>query len=186
VGTLDQYRARLASEPLTVNQLGRIHREFERLGFGAANRAERLEISAALARYPGRLASTKDLTMGEAGRLIGVLQSCRNLPDLYAATRAARPAPRPGWRQLIAALAAALHTMQGMTDAGSETSPAATCWHQRTERHGGAEPWSECGRHGDCVDSGPCDCPCLTCLDCGSHLYLRNPAGHGHSRYWTS
>lgn len=105
--TLAQYRARLAAEPLTLNQLGAIHREFERLGFGEADRAERLEVSAILARYPGQLATTKDLTMGEAGRLVGVLRSCCNLEDLDAVLLAERPAPGPGWRQLIAAIVVA-------------------------------------------------------------------------------
>lgn len=109
---LEEYRARLAVEPLTLNQLGAIHREFERLRYDPYDRAGRLEISAILAGYPGELATTKDLTMGEAGRLVGALRSCRNLADLYAAARAARPAPRPGWRQFIAALAAAIRTVQ--------------------------------------------------------------------------
>jgi hypothetical protein len=105
--TLAQYRARLAAEPLTLNQLGAVHREFERLGYGRVDRVGRLEVSAILARYPGQLPTTKDLTMGEAGRLVGVLRSCRNLEDLDAAVLAERPAPGPGWRQLIAAIAVA-------------------------------------------------------------------------------
>lgn len=85
MASLEEHRARLATEPLTGNQLGAVHREFERLGYGRADRAARLEISARLAGYPGKLASTKDLTMGEAGRLVGALRACRAREDLYAA-----------------------------------------------------------------------------------------------------
>jgi hypothetical protein len=83
VGTLAEYRARLGREPLTSNQLGHVHREFGRLGFTEADRAERLRITATLARVPGQLASTKNLTMGQAGRVVGLMATCRTVRDLY-------------------------------------------------------------------------------------------------------
>lgn len=59
-----------------------------------------------------------------------------------------------------------------------------SCPHLRTVLVTGPEPWNRCGGHGDCVDSGPCDCPCVSCLDCGGHLYAANLPGHGHGRGW--
>jgi len=100
MGTLAEYRARLDREPLTSNQLGRIHAEFYRLGFHVtADRAERLRLTAILARVPGQLATTKNLTMGEAGRVVGLLTGCRTVRDLYALTE---PEPEP--RGLLAGL----------------------------------------------------------------------------------
>lgn len=110
--TLAEYHARLAVEPLTSGQLGAVHGQFRRLGYPVADRPGRLKISAALARYPGDLASTKDLTMGEAGRLIGALESCRNLADIEALAEPPEPEPTPvvmPWRDLMAALAVALY-----------------------------------------------------------------------------
>lgn len=93
MAALTDYRTRLSMEPLTRNQLGAIHREFYRLGFHvSADRAERLRITAALARFPGALASTKDLTMGEAGRVVGLMSGCGTARDLYAL---AEPEPEP-------------------------------------------------------------------------------------------
>lgn len=76
-------RSRLDTDPLTINQLGRIHQEFARLGFGRADRAERLRLTAELARS-GPIESTKDLSMGEAGRAIRALARCLTADDLYA------------------------------------------------------------------------------------------------------
>lgn len=108
VTSLADYRARLDTEPLTANQLGAIHREFRRIGFrGAAVRAERLRLTAILAGRPGELATTKDLTMGEAGRVARALIGCRTARDLYAL---AEPEPRskraPGPWEALAALIA--------------------------------------------------------------------------------
>jgi hypothetical protein len=93
---LEDYRARLKTEPLTVNQLGRIRREFERLGFAEADRAERLRITSQLAQVPGELATTNDLTMGQAGQVIRILTSCRSTWDLHAAAD-------PGWTARVRA-----------------------------------------------------------------------------------
>lgn len=99
MGTLAEYRARLDAEPLTLNQLGRIHREFARLGFRElADRAERLRLTAALA-WSEPIGSTKDLTMGEAGRAIGALTGCRTAAELYELAE-----PEPESRGLLAAL----------------------------------------------------------------------------------
>ena len=86
---LDRYRVRMASEPLTRDQLGAIHREFTRLGF--SDRDERLTLTAALARVPGPIGSTKDLVMGDAGRVVGALIGCRTAAELYSL---ATPEPR--------------------------------------------------------------------------------------------
>jgi hypothetical protein len=79
---------RLDTEPLTASQLGRIHREFARLGFHQTqDRAERLRLTAALARVP-ELGSTKDLTMGQAGRVIARPDP---LPDRGSRARGSLP-----------------------------------------------------------------------------------------------
>lgn len=81
----------LDMEPLTSNQLGAIHREFYRLGFHVSiDRDERLRLTASLAKVPA-LTSTKNLVMGEAGRVIRALTECGTVDDLYALTR---PEPR--------------------------------------------------------------------------------------------
>lgn len=66
--------------PATVRQVGRVHREFARLGWPVADRAGRLAACAVLLGLD-RLATSRDLSMGQAGRLIGVLSG---LPDLRA------------------------------------------------------------------------------------------------------
>jgi hypothetical protein len=75
---------RLETEPATPNQVGVIRREFGRLGLGADGRAERLAISAALLGLGG-LDSTRDLTMGEAGRLYRMLLDFRHRDELATA-----------------------------------------------------------------------------------------------------
>ena len=90
--TRDEWRALAESVPATPNQVGAIRREFRRLGFGPADRAERLRITGQLAQADGQLATTKDLTMGQAGRVVGALTGCRSLPDLHAATDPGRTA----------------------------------------------------------------------------------------------
>jgi hypothetical protein len=100
------YLARLDTEPLTPGQLGAIHGEFTRLGYrDPRDRAARLAVTATLARC-APIATTKDLTAGEAGRAVGALRRCADLDDLADALAAERPAPeRPGW---LAAIVAAL------------------------------------------------------------------------------
>lgn len=97
-------RTRQDTDPLTATQLGAVHGEFERLGAGSGDRHNRLIISALLAEYPGELESTKDLTMGQAGRLIGALRGCGTAADLVALIEP--PAPRPviTCRSILAAL----------------------------------------------------------------------------------
>jgi hypothetical protein len=70
VSALSRYRERLAVDPLTLNQLGAIHRRFAALGLDEhRDRPARLAITARLAGVP-EVGSTKELTMGEAGRVI--------------------------------------------------------------------------------------------------------------------
>jgi hypothetical protein len=76
----------LDTEPATPNQRGAIMRECGRLGL--ADRAERLAILAALAGIDA-LGSTADLTMGQAGQLVNLLQHTTDrsaLPDPATAT----------------------------------------------------------------------------------------------------
>ena len=82
--TRDEWRAFAESTPATRNLVGAIRREFERLGFGEAGRAERLWITGQLAQAPGQLATTHDLTTGQAGRVVGAMTACTSLQDLYA------------------------------------------------------------------------------------------------------
>lgn len=95
--TRDEWRAFAESTPATRNQVGAIRREFERLGFHEADRAERLRITGQLAEAAGQLATTKDLTTGQAGQVVAILTGCRSLRDLYAIVdpgRAARQRAR--------------------------------------------------------------------------------------------
>ena len=96
---------RLDTDPLTLVQLGAIHGEFRRLGFDPADRAGRLEVTAALARVSGGIESTRELTMGEAGRVIGALRDCPGRAEL-----AARLAPPPTLAVLIRRVLAAIFT----------------------------------------------------------------------------
>ena len=81
---LDEWHHVLATEPATPNQRGVVMREFERLGFGEADRAERLAICAALAGLEN-LGSTADLRMGEAGQVYRVLLGVADRDELRAA-----------------------------------------------------------------------------------------------------
>lgn len=97
--------ARLETAPLTVNQLGAIHGEFRRLGYRDPwDRAARLAVTAALADS-GPIDSTKELTEGQAGRVVGALRACAT-PAALAALLA--PPPRYTWRDVLAALVATL------------------------------------------------------------------------------
>jgi len=112
---LDEWHAVLETEPATPNQVGAIMAEFRRLGFaGRYDRTERLAASAALLEL-GELDSMRDLVMGDAGRLLRMLQRFRDRAGLNAAVVAARsPAVLPrgmsfrevvllaigGWREL--------------------------------------------------------------------------------------
>lgn len=102
-------RTRRPTDPLTATQLGAVHGEFERLGFGREDRADRLAISAALAGYPGELESTKDLTMGEAGKLIGILRECEDITDLMDPDEPPDEPPVTPWHETVAAFAVALY-----------------------------------------------------------------------------
>lgn len=113
--TRDEWRAFAESAPATPNQVGAIHREFSRLGFGAADRAGRLRITGQLARADGQLATTKDLTMGQAGRVVGALTECRSPRDLYAAADPGRTA-----RQRARMRARLVRMLSGLTSPDSK------------------------------------------------------------------
>src|ERR1017187_8637887 len=87
--TRDELNEMLATEPATRNQVGAIHREFERLGFREKDRAERLAVSAAMIEL-GSLGSTRDLTMGQAGCLVCLLLVTGERSELTAPGRPAR------------------------------------------------------------------------------------------------
>ena len=90
--TRDEWLDVLATEDATPDQVGRIRAEFNRLGFhGSATRDERLRLTEILADSDP-IETTKDLTMGEAGRAIRALIRCRTTQELYAF---AEPEPEP-------------------------------------------------------------------------------------------
>jgi hypothetical protein len=105
---LDQWHEVLATEPATTNQVGAIHQEFLRLGFGEDERAERLAASAALLQLP-ELRSTMDLTRGSAGYLLRILQGFRDRGELDAA-QLPRVSP---WRELALGIVEAFNSMFG-------------------------------------------------------------------------
>lgn len=81
-GANERRLERFATEPATPTQVGAVIGEFDRLGI--YQRDERLALSAALLGL-AELASTNDLTMGQAGKLVGILRATRapsELPDL--------------------------------------------------------------------------------------------------------
>jgi len=83
---LGEWRQVLATEPATPHQIGAIHRESARLGLDG--RAGRLRGCAAILGL-GDLESTRNLTMGEAGKLVRTLCEVRDLSELPATTAAA-------------------------------------------------------------------------------------------------
>jgi hypothetical protein len=87
--TLKEWNAEIAVRPPTPNQLGRLHAEFERLGYHPADRDARLAVCAALLGLES-LGSTCDLTMGDAGRLVRMLLDTGDRSELPAP---GRPAP---------------------------------------------------------------------------------------------
>jgi hypothetical protein len=101
-----EYLAVLATEPATPDQRGAVMREFGRLGFTAADRAERLASAAAILDLP-ELGSIKDLVMGQAGQLLRVLQGCAIRADLPGPTSPTEH-QRRGWlRDLFEIITAA-------------------------------------------------------------------------------
>lgn len=83
--TRDEWNSVLETEPITPNQRGRIMEECWRLGLHT--RAERLAVLAGLLGLDG-LDSTSDLTMGQAGQLVNVLQRTSKRTELAAAAAA--------------------------------------------------------------------------------------------------
>lgn len=109
----DEWNAVLAAEPATPNQRGAVMREFGRLGFGDADRAERLAVCAGMLGL-AELGSTRDLTKGQAGYLVRLLGRCGSRADLPAQGAGNSPRnsapPRPCRCQvIIAELAVALY-----------------------------------------------------------------------------
>jgi hypothetical protein len=128
--TRDEWKAVLAAEPATPAQRGAIMREFGRLGFGEADRGERLAISAAIVGLD-TLGSVRDLTMGEAGRLVRALLAASDRGELPAPESPAaagssdaetRPAARVGLAELIKAIAVALAVPFAPAAAGARMS----------------------------------------------------------------
>lgn len=72
--TREEYLARLATEPATANQRGAIMGEFARLGLHyRRDRAERLAACAVLLGI-AELGTIAELTQGQAGQLVNLLQ----------------------------------------------------------------------------------------------------------------
>ncbi|HEY1621757.1 MAG TPA: hypothetical protein VGG25_29320 [Streptosporangiaceae bacterium] len=102
--------SRLETEPLTERQLGAVLGEFRRLGLDRpADRAERLAVSAELLGLDG-LDSTRDLVMGEAGRLVSILRNTASRAELATLPApAAEPETPPVlWWEVLRALLGAL------------------------------------------------------------------------------
>ena len=95
----------------TPAQVAAVNNQFWYLGYRRADRAERLAVCAALLGLD-ELASTKDLTAGQAGQLVRMLAQLRGrggLDEAIAAARAAREKPdRADAEELAVALAFAL------------------------------------------------------------------------------
>jgi hypothetical protein len=77
--TRDEYLAVLDSEPATLAQRGAVMGECDRLGL--ADRGERLAILAVLLGLDA-LGSTRDLTMGQAGKIVRALRLARDRAEL--------------------------------------------------------------------------------------------------------
>jgi hypothetical protein len=65
-------------------QVGIIHQHFKRLGFGDGERADRLVATAVIAGTEGDLASSSDLTPGQAKAVIDTLARCKDRGRLIA------------------------------------------------------------------------------------------------------
>ncbi len=95
---LDDWRQVQASEPATRNQLGAIMREFERLGYQRSrwDRPARLAAAAVLLGLD-QFDSLHDLNLGDAGRLLRILQGFRSRAQLetrlYQSVIRADPVP---------------------------------------------------------------------------------------------
>lgn len=79
--TRDEWIAYIQSKPLTGYQRGAIMRQCDRLGL--ADRTERLAVLAALVGLDA-LGSTADLTQGQGGYLVSLLQRTRDRNELPA------------------------------------------------------------------------------------------------------
>lgn len=110
--TREEWLEVLATAPATRSQVGAIHAEFARLGFTAAERAERLAATAGLLGLEG-LWSTRDLVMGDAGRLVGMLRQLADRPALDAAIATPSPEPAERGMTLAEALAEVVRLLAG-------------------------------------------------------------------------
>lgn len=125
--TREEYLERLSTELATPNQVGRIVAEFDRLGFHwRTDRPERLRVSAALLGL-SELGSTRALTQGQAGQLVGLLGRISDCSELYEAARfgqdrepagePARPGIADGVLSLVRAVLVAQRDMDRMRGA---------------------------------------------------------------------
>ena len=119
--TLAHWHAELAEAPATPNQTGRLHLEFERLGYGPADRAARLK---AAADYLGidPIGSFTNLRQGQAGQLVRALAPYRTRAGLEAGTRLTSPPHEPpgrgpDYRRKLAALILRAMIIQAMREA---------------------------------------------------------------------
>jgi hypothetical protein len=106
---LAEWHQVLATELATPNQVGAVQGHFERLGFRRylsprrpGDRAERLAISAELLGLD-ELESSRQLTQGQAGRLLRLLQDCPDRASLLAAAETS-PVTVPGGADLADSL----------------------------------------------------------------------------------
>jgi hypothetical protein len=108
---LDEWRTVQETEPATPRQVGAVMGEFKRLGYGRAHydRTARLAVTARILGLDV-LASTKGLTMGEAGSLMTALRgfASRAALDARFPSPAARKArDRAQYREALAGCLAA-------------------------------------------------------------------------------
>jgi hypothetical protein len=121
---LEQWREVQATEPATLHQVGKIHREFGRLGFAEDDRPERLEICARMLGLV-ELGSLRDLTMGDAGRLISVLSRVRDRVQLAGLLTEPDSPAAPLPSALVAAMVAAY--LRTLTASAPRAAKSSTC-----------------------------------------------------------
>lgn len=98
----EEWHELLGVLPATPMQIGAIHGQFRRLGFGKRDRDRRLAVCAELLGRD-RLDSMKELRRGEAGRLLKLLPTIRDRTELDSPTSPVIE-PTPACSGLMAAL----------------------------------------------------------------------------------
>lgn len=133
--TREEWCAYAESVPLTPDQRGAILGHCERLGL--TDRAERLAVFAELLGLDD-LATTADLTLGQAGRLVNLLQRTRDrdeLPDVgeHQADESAEAGDGQDgnegitWPGVIARIVAEIYAVPSLSDLFKRSQPHKLC-----------------------------------------------------------